>query len=135
MYFSFQGQFYEQVEVAAMGSTVSAIVANLYIKYFGQKALSTVTHPARVWLRYVDDIFVIQKEDHKNNFLEYINSGDPAIRFIVEESKGNGAIPFLDTIVKPEAKVDCISHYIGNPPTQTSIYSRTVTITYQPSTV
>ena len=32
-YFSFQDQFYEQVEGAAMGSSVSSIVANLYMKY------------------------------------------------------------------------------------------------------
>ena len=31
-YFSFQGQFYEQVEGAAMGSPVSPIVANLYME-------------------------------------------------------------------------------------------------------
>ena len=32
-YFSFQDQFYEQVEGEAMGSPVSPIVANLYIEY------------------------------------------------------------------------------------------------------
>ena len=31
-YFSFQDQFYEQVEGAAMGSLVSPIVANLYME-------------------------------------------------------------------------------------------------------
>ena len=40
-YFSFQGQFYEQVEGAAIGSPVSPIVANLYMEYLEQKALST----------------------------------------------------------------------------------------------
>ena len=40
-YFSSQGQFYEQVEGVAMGSPVSPIVANLYMEYFEQKALST----------------------------------------------------------------------------------------------
>ena len=35
-YFSFQGQFYEQVAGVAMGSPVSPIVANLYKKYFEQ---------------------------------------------------------------------------------------------------
>ena len=40
-YFSFQDQFYEQVEGAAMGSPVSPIVANLYMEYLEQKALST----------------------------------------------------------------------------------------------
>ena len=44
-YFSFQDQFYEQVEGAAMGSPVSPIVANLYMEYLEQKALSTAPTP------------------------------------------------------------------------------------------
>ena len=44
-YFSFQVQFYEQVEGVAMGSPVSPIVANLYMEYFEQKALSTAPTP------------------------------------------------------------------------------------------
>ena len=40
-YFSFQGQFCEQIKGVAMGSPVSSIVANLYMEYFEQKALST----------------------------------------------------------------------------------------------
>ena len=45
-YFSLQGQFFEQVEGAAMGSPVSPIVANLYMEYLEQKALSTAPHPS-----------------------------------------------------------------------------------------
>ena len=44
-YFSFQDQFYEQVEGAAMGSPVSPIVSNLYMEYLEQKALSTAPTP------------------------------------------------------------------------------------------
>ena len=44
-YFSFQDQFYEQVEGAAMGSPVSPIVANLYMNDLEQKALSTAPNP------------------------------------------------------------------------------------------
>ena len=44
-YFSFQNQFYEQVKGVAMGSLVSPIVANLYMEYFEEKALSTAPHP------------------------------------------------------------------------------------------
>ena len=44
-YFPFQGQFYEQVEGAAMGSPVSPIVANLYMEYLEQKPPSTAPHP------------------------------------------------------------------------------------------
>ena len=53
-YFSFQGQFFEQVEGAAMGSPVCPIVANLYMEYLEQKALSTAPHPlgsgAGMWM-------------------------------------------------------------------------------------
>ena len=63
-YFSFQGQFYEQVQGAAMGSLVSTTVANLYMKHFERNALSSATTP-RLWIRYVNDTFVIQQEEHK----------------------------------------------------------------------
>ena len=36
-YFSFQDQFYEQVEGVAMGSPVGPIVANLYMEYIEQR--------------------------------------------------------------------------------------------------
>ena len=48
-YFSFQDQFYEQVEGAAMGSPVSPIVANLYMEYLEQKAPSTAPNAPRFW--------------------------------------------------------------------------------------
>ena len=44
-YFSFQDQFFEQIEGAAIGSPVSPIVANLYMEYLQQKALSTTPTP------------------------------------------------------------------------------------------
>ena len=55
-YLSFQDQFYEQVKGAAMGSPVSPIVANLYMKYFEQKALNTVPPPGfggGIWMTHL----------------------------------------------------------------------------------
>ena len=46
--------------------------------------------------------FFIQKEEQKQNVLQHINGVDWAIQFMVENNKEDGAIPFLDTIVKPE---------------------------------
>ena len=119
-YFSFQSQFCEQVEGAAMGSPVSPIVANLYMEYLEQKALSTApTH--KFWGRYVDDTLVIHKEADKQGFLQHINSVDPAIRFTVEDNKEDGSIPFLDTIVKPEAD-GSLSITVYRKPTHTDQY-------------
>ena len=50
----------------------------------------------------MDDTFVIQEEIHKQDFLQHINSVDPAIQFTVENYKEDESILFLDTIVKPE---------------------------------
>ena len=44
-YFSFQGQFYEQVEGTPMGTLVSPIGACHYMEYFGLKAQRTATQP------------------------------------------------------------------------------------------
>ena len=118
-YFSFQGQFFEQVEGAAMGSPVSPIVANLYMEYLEQKVLSTAPHPSRFWHRYVDDTFVIHKEANKQGFLQHINSVDPAIKFTVEDNKEDGSIPFLDTIAKVDGS---LSITVYRMPTHTDQY-------------
>ena len=44
-YFIFQGRFYEWQEGAAVGSPISPIVANLYMKKFEQLAINTAPHP------------------------------------------------------------------------------------------
>ena len=103
-----------------MGSPVIPIVANLYMEYLKWKALSTAPTP-RLWHRFEDDTFVIHKEVNKQDFLQHINSVEPAIRFTVEDNKEDGSIPFLDTIVKPEAD-GSLSITVYRKPTHTDQY-------------
>ena len=70
---------------------------------------------------YVDDTFVIQKEEHKQNFLEHINSVNPVIKFTVEDTKEEGAIPFLDTLINPETDYT-LSITVYRKPTHTGQY-------------
>ena len=119
-YFSFQNKFYEQVEGAPMGSPVSPIVANLYMECFERKALRSAIHPQALF-RFVDDTWVIQKQAHKQEFLEHLNKVDPAIKFAVEENQDNGAIPFLDTLVTPLAD-NSLSFKVYQKPTYTDQY-------------
>ena len=85
------------------------------------KRLSVLPPPHRFWCRYVDDTFVIQEEIHKQDFLQHINSVDPAIQFTVENNKEDGAIPFLDTTVKPEVDGK-LSITVYRKPTHTDWY-------------
>ena len=98
--FSFQNKFYEQVEGAAMGSPISPIVANLYTEYFEGKALRSASNPP-VWYRFVDDTWVIKQQSSKQEFLEHINKVDPAIKFTMDGTQGNGTTPFLDILITP----------------------------------
>ena len=68
-YFTFQNQYYEQVEGAAMGPPISPIVANLYMESFETRAISTSPHLPLMWKRFVDDTCVIIKGTHKQEVL------------------------------------------------------------------
>ena len=69
----------------------------------------------------MDDTWVIQEQAHKQLFLDYINSIDPSIKFTVKGNLENGAIPFLGTLVKPEAD-NSLSIKVYCKPTHTDQY-------------
>ena len=69
----------------------------------------------------MDDTFVIHKEVNKQDFLQHISSVDPAIKFTVKDNKEDRSIPFLDTIVKPEAD-GSLSITVYRKPTHTDQY-------------
>ena len=74
--FMFQGQHYQQMEGAAMGSPLSLIVANIFMEHFEKQALESAPHPSSLWKRYVDDTFVILETSYKEEFFHHINSLD-----------------------------------------------------------
>ena len=77
------------------------IVANLYMKHFERKALSTTSIPPEIGLDMWMTHLSLKKKTKKQNFLDHINKTDSAIKFTVVGNQENGAIPFLDTLVKP----------------------------------
>ena len=56
-------------------------------------------HPLRLWLRCVNDTFIIQQAEHSHQFLQYINSIDPHIQLNTEHLKDDGSISFPGTLV------------------------------------
>jgi oligoendopeptidase F len=58
-FFSFNCQFYEQIDGVAMGSPLFTVIANYCMEYFEEMTLETAIHKSLCWFRYVDDTFVI----------------------------------------------------------------------------
>ena len=75
--------YYEEVEGEATGSPVSPIIAHMYMEHLQEVALRATENPTRIWRRFVDDIFVVQLLEDKDDFLKHINSIDQSIKFIV----------------------------------------------------
>ena len=100
-FFQFEDHFYLQSEGAAMGSPLSPIIANLYMEYFESLALESSQLQPKLWLRYVDDTFVVWQhgKDSLDSFLDHLNGIRESIKFTME-IESSQTIAFLDVLVK-----------------------------------
>ena len=97
-FFQYNGSIYEQKDGAAMGSHVSAVIANIFMEDFEERAITSAIYKLKIWKRYVDDTLTILDRDQVDGFLQHLNNQQPTIRFTMETEKDN-SIPFLDTSV------------------------------------
>ena len=84
-----------------MGSTIIPIVANLFMEECEVKSINSAPHPPRSWLRCMDDTFVMQKAEHINKSLQYINTIYPHIQFTQEATAPSGLHPLSGHLVTP----------------------------------
>ena len=54
-----------------MGSPVSAIMANMVMEDFEERALTSLTNQPLYWRRFVDDVSTTTKIDSAQTFLEH----------------------------------------------------------------
>ena len=76
-YFQYNGSIYEQKDGAAMGSPVSAVIANIFMEDFEERAIESAIHKPKIWKRYVDDTFTILDRDQVDGFLQHLNNQQP----------------------------------------------------------
>ena len=78
-----------------MGSPLSPVLANIYMEYFEVMALGSTSLKPSMWLRYVDDTFILWPHQI---LLDHVNSIRPSIQFTMEKEQDN-KLPFLDVLV------------------------------------
>ena len=101
--FSFDNNYYRQKNGCSMGSSLSPVLANLYMEYFESCILPQIIPQGMKWYRYVDDIFTIWNDSWGpfETFFQRLNSLVPNIKFKVEWEV-EGKLPFLDVLVLRE---------------------------------
>ena len=96
-YFVWDGNFYEQIDGVAMG--YCPVIVNFFMERFEQLMLESVRLKPKVWLRYIDDTFVVWNhgEEELQLFLQHINSKNKNIQFTMEKEE-NDLLSFLDVL-------------------------------------
>ena len=98
--FDFNDKHYLQVGGTAMGTRAAPSFANLFMADFEEKHVYSYPIQPPIWLRYIDDIFLIWEKDRSelDKFMTHLNTCHHSIKFTSEIS--NEQINFLDTTVK-----------------------------------
>jgi hypothetical protein len=99
-YFQINDKFFQQKDGMAMGNSLSHIVINIFMEHFEKLALDSAPYKPSLWLRYVDDNFVVWPHgpERLHGFLDHLNSVRSSICFTMETERDN-VISFLDVLV------------------------------------
>ena len=102
-YFSFDDTTYRQKYGLPMGCPCSPVLANLVMEFLEQKILHRLKVEFNVnilvYYRYVDDIFIIAREEEISLIVRIFNENESErLRFTYEAEEGN-CLPFLDVNV------------------------------------
>ena len=100
-FFTFNNNIYKQKDGLAMGSPLSPVIANTFLKDFEEKHLEScpINFKPIFYRRYLDDTFILFKcKADSELFYQYFNSRHPQVKFTLEGEENN-KISFLDSIV------------------------------------
>lgn len=97
--FKFADQIFHQISGLAMGSSVSGILAILFMNSIENQALTTFTEIS-CYSRYVDDIFVLVRDRAASEqLLQTMNAVHPNIQFEIELPSTENSLSLLDLTV------------------------------------
>ena len=118
-HFEFNGKLYLQTGGTAMGTRFAPSFANIFMGKFEQNLLQLYDKPIRLWLRFIDDIFLVFEHgvDELDRFVNLANSQVDSIKFTVEHNPDS--IVFLDTRVKKDPRTHNLYTTLYLKPTDT----------------
>nr|VZI47564.1 unnamed protein product [Spirometra erinaceieuropaei] len=96
-YCQFDGKYYQQVKGTPMGSPISGLLAELVLQRLEEVVIQAIR--PKIWLRYVDDTFVVIKNCDVERLHQSLNGVFSAIQFTREEATGD-ILLFLDVSVQ-----------------------------------
>ena len=100
-YFRFGDEYFLQTDGLAMGSSLSPILANIFMTELEETVLARSVCKPSVWKRYVDDCFAIIPHTEAckvDDLLTDLNSYHDNIKFTLEY-ENEGSLPFLDVLI------------------------------------
>jgi hypothetical protein len=100
----FDGLYFDQIDGQAMGAPLAPTFTEFFMINFEKKYMDIIEeYGVEVWLRYVDDIFIlIRDKDKALELLNKLNFFHPSIKFTYEPEKSTNEtndtfeLPFLD---------------------------------------
>ncbi|XP_072392222.1 uncharacterized protein [Diabrotica undecimpunctata] len=97
-YFQLDNDFYKQNFGLAMGSSLSPLLADIFIEDFEQKIVHKQDKQPIVWWRYVGVVLSIWPHGPEvfNTFLMNIHNKKESINKFTMEQESNNSLPFLD---------------------------------------
>ena len=120
--FTYNGTYYQQVFGTAMGSPVSAVIANMVVEDVEQRAIATSSVKLFFWKRYVDDVISAVSGNKAEHLLSHFNSVEPSIQYTLEREKER-TLPSLDLDVSRgvQGNLETVSTVNLPTPTNTSL--------------
>ncbi|KAK3709040.1 hypothetical protein RRG08_054979 [Elysia crispata] len=98
-FFTFHDNTYLQTHGTAMGTCMAPTYANIFMGAIERRLLGSFPDKPLVWLRYIDDIFLIWTHGRAKleAFIQHANTFHPTIKFTSNISPIH--VPFLDVMV------------------------------------
>ena len=98
-YFTFNKKLCRQIQGTAMGTRMAPSYANIFMKYVEIQLIETSPKKASLWLRFIDNIFLIWVHGKQalEDFKRLSSNIHPTIKFAFNNSETE--VAFLDTII------------------------------------